>query len=98
MEHLQSEEPFSSDPYFSKKFESSVNAIPTKGADYAHHITACPPGFEKLRSLRYQPWFAQSSIVYELELETIQDDEIMKFQGNSRGIYQCAGRQFSLQL
>ena len=37
-------------------------------------------------------------VVYELELETIQDDEIMKFQGNSRGIYQCAGRQFSLQL
>ena len=26
-------------------------------------------------------------VVYELELETIQDDEIMKFQGNSRGIY-----------
>ena len=80
-------------------FRSSVNPIQSRGVDYPHHITACPPGFEKLAaSLRYQPWFAQSSIVYELELETIQDDEIMKFQGNSRGIYQCAGRQFSLQL
>ena len=24
-------------------FGSSVNPIPTKGADYAHHNTACPP-------------------------------------------------------
>ena len=30
------------------KFGSSVNPIPTRGADYAHHITACPPGFENL--------------------------------------------------
>ena len=29
------------------EFGSSVNPIPTRGgADYAHHITACPPGFE----------------------------------------------------
>ena len=26
----------------------SVNPIPTRGANYAHHITACPPGFENL--------------------------------------------------
>ena len=26
---------------------SSVNPITTRGADYAHHITASPPGFEK---------------------------------------------------
>jgi len=24
---------------------SSINPIPTRGANYAHHITACPPGF-----------------------------------------------------
>ena len=28
------------------EFRSSVNPIQTKGADYAHHITACPPRFE----------------------------------------------------
>ena len=28
------------------EFGSSVNPIPTRGADYAHHITASPPGFE----------------------------------------------------
>ena len=27
---------------------TSVNLIPTRGADYAHHITACPFGFENL--------------------------------------------------
>ena len=30
------------------EFGSSVNPILTRGADYAHHITACPPGFENL--------------------------------------------------
>ena len=28
------------------EFGSSVNPIKTRGADYAHHITASPPGFE----------------------------------------------------
>ena len=28
------------------EFGSSVNPITTRGADYAHHITAIPPGFE----------------------------------------------------
>ena len=28
------------------EFGSSVNPITTKGADYAHHITASPPVFE----------------------------------------------------
>ena len=28
------------------EFGSSVNPITTKGADYAHHITASPPRFE----------------------------------------------------
>jgi hypothetical protein len=27
------------------EFGSSVNPITTRGADYAHHITASPPGF-----------------------------------------------------
>ena len=30
------------------EFGSLVNPIPSRGADYAHHITACPPGFENL--------------------------------------------------
>ena len=32
------------------EFGSLVNPIPTggKGADYAHHVTACPPRFENL--------------------------------------------------
>ena len=28
------------------KFGVLVNPIPTRGADYAHHIAACPPGFD----------------------------------------------------
>ena len=28
------------------EFGSSVNPITTRGADYAHHISASPPGFE----------------------------------------------------
>ena len=28
------------------EFGVSVNPITTRGADYAHHITASPPGFE----------------------------------------------------
>ena len=36
------------------EFGSSVNPIPTREADYAHHITACPPGFENITaSLQY---------------------------------------------
>ena len=27
------------------EFGSSVNPITTRGADYAHHSTTCPPGF-----------------------------------------------------
>ena len=36
------------------EFVSSVNPITTRGADYAHHITASPPGFEnRAASLLY---------------------------------------------
>ena len=30
------------------EFESSVNPILTRGADYAHHSTTSPPGFSDL--------------------------------------------------
>ena len=30
------------------EFGSSVNPTPSRGADYAHHITACPPRFGNL--------------------------------------------------
>ena len=37
------------------EFGSSVNPITTRGEDYAHHITASPPGFENLAaSLKIQ--------------------------------------------
>ena len=32
------------------KFGVSVNPIPTRGVDYAHQITVCPPGFENLKT------------------------------------------------
>ena len=36
------------------EFGVSINPIPTRGADYAHRITACPSGFENLAaSLRH---------------------------------------------
>ena len=49
---------------------SSVNPIPTEGADYAHHITASTLGFENLKtsllppaSLREDPKKTQKKIV-----------------------------------
>ena len=39
------------------EFGSSVNPIPigVRGrADYAHHITACPPGFENLTASLFE--------------------------------------------
>ena len=35
------------------EFGSSVNPITTRGADYAHHITASPPGFENPAAALY---------------------------------------------
>ena len=35
------------------EFGSSVNPIITRGADFAHRITACPPGFEILAASLY---------------------------------------------
>ena len=38
------------------EFGSSVNPITTRGADYAHHITASPPGFEMPAASLYTVW------------------------------------------
>ena len=35
------------------EFGSSVNPFPTRGANYAHHNTACPPGLENLTASLY---------------------------------------------
>ena len=45
------------------EFESSVHPIPTRGTDYTHRITACPPGFENLAASLQSvaPFQAQSS-------------------------------------
>ena len=39
------------------EFGSSVNPITTRGADYAHHITASPPGFENPAAALYCMYF-----------------------------------------
>ena len=47
------------------EFGSSVNPITTRGADYAHHITASPPRFEiSAASLRYVGILQMCSSVY----------------------------------
>ena len=39
------------------EFWSLVNPITTRGADYAYHITASPPGFENLAAaLNWLSW------------------------------------------
>ena len=43
------------------EFESLVNPITTRGADYAHHIPASPAGFENplaslLQATKYKTW------------------------------------------
>ena len=53
------------------EFGSSVNPITTRGADYAHHITASPPGFENpaasLQTYNYVFW--GSGILIEISLK-----------------------------
>ena len=43
------------------EFRSSINPITTRGADYAHRITASPPGFENpqasLAALHTWAWY-----------------------------------------
>ena len=38
------------------EFGSSVNPITTRGADYVHHITASPPGFENPAAALQSVW------------------------------------------
>ena len=38
------------------EFVSSVNPIITRGADFAHRITACPPGCENLAASLKEDW------------------------------------------
>ena len=37
------------------------SSVPTRGADYAYHNTACPPGFENLTESLYSTRFNDSS-------------------------------------
>ena len=66
------------------EFESSVNPITTRGADYAHHITASPPGIENpaaslictfLRKTCQSlvEWFVLSSINPKFEIIFLRD-------------------------
>ena len=41
------------------EFGSLVNPITTRGADYAHHITASPPGFENPAAALLYYWHPQ---------------------------------------
>ena len=53
------------------EFGSSVNPITTKGADYAHHITASPPGFENPAASLLWPyglWIFDASIFKVTEI------------------------------
>ena len=50
------------------EFGSSVNPTPSRGADYAHHSTACPPGFENLKtSLAYEIYLENKSVLNPLQ-------------------------------
>ena len=55
------------------EFGVSVNPIPTRGADYAYRITACPLGFENLEASLFsdlKPNVAHSLKTYFLGLLT----------------------------
>ena len=61
------------------EFGSSVNPIPTRWADYVHHSTACPPGFENpTASLHFaiknkiDMIFTCGSIAYNLNIELMK--------------------------
>ena len=51
-----------------QEFGSSVNPIPTRGADYAHHITGCPSGFKNLTAslLILEPVFSSWLLILSL--------------------------------
>ena len=53
------------------EFGSSVNPITTRGADYAHHITASPPGFENpAAALNYESAVSIMKFIF-LEFDTV---------------------------
>ena len=47
------------------EFESSFNPITTRGADYAHHITASPPRFENPAAALFLMLVKNASVVKE---------------------------------
>ena len=47
------------------EFGSSVNPITTRGADYGHHITASPPGFENPVASLYDQVFSLTTLILE---------------------------------
>ena len=53
------------------EFWVSGNPIPTKGADYAHSITACPLGFENLTASLNTPLLFLSLLSILLEDQII---------------------------
>ena len=51
-----------------QEFGSSINLLPTRarGADYAHHITGCPPGFKNGISVILEPVFSSGLLIFSL--------------------------------
>ena len=53
------------------EFVSSVNPITTRGADYAHHITASPPGFENPAAalMCFSKWFLKTIFLLKTDFQ-----------------------------
>ena len=47
----------------------SVNPIPTRGANYAHCITACPPAFENLTASLVTFWLVKGQLLDPLKCQ-----------------------------
>ena len=82
------------------EFGSSVNPITTRGADYAHHITACPPGFENpAAALHMQNWTFYSGTsetsLFKITLITVSQtgwrDELRSLEA-ARGCIPSSGQ------
>ena len=66
------------------EFGSSVNPITTRGADYAHHTTACPSGFENpAASLTCEIW--QSPFQMKTEVAVSYSNEVCNISLTSLG-------------
>ena len=67
------------------EFGDSVNTIPTRGADYAHRITACPPRFENLAaSLQSQTIAQRLSMTSSQVLQGFSDYQSWMFLSRLR--------------